>query len=73
MVGKLVDVQVIEPDRFVEVGEEQRLRTVQLDASRGRILDREGHDLALSVLRPSIFADPSQIDDARSVAGRSHP
>jgi cell division protein FtsI (penicillin-binding protein 3) len=63
VVGKLVHVQVIEPDRFVEVGQTQRLRTVRLDADRGRILDREGHDLALSVLRPSVFADPSQIED----------
>lgn len=63
VVGKLVHVQVIEPDRFVEVGQSQRLRTVRLDADRGRILDREGHDLALSVLRPSVFADPSQIED----------
>lgn len=68
VIGKLVLVQVLEPDRFVAVGESQRLRTVQLDASRGRILDREGHDLALSVLRPSVFADPSQIDDPRATA-----
>ena len=72
VVGKLVHVQVLEPDRFVEVGQSQRLRTVQLEADRGRILDREGHDLALSVLRPTVFADPSQIEDplatARSLA-----
>ena len=68
VVGKLVEVQVVEPARFVKVGEEQRIRTVKLDASRGRILDREGHDLALSVLRPSVFADPSQIDDPRGTA-----
>ncbi len=68
VVAKLVEVQVIEPDRFVQVGEEQRVRTVTLAASRGRILDREGHDLALSVLRPSVFADPSQIDDPRGTA-----
>jgi cell division protein FtsI (penicillin-binding protein 3) len=63
VVGKLVHVQVLEPDRFVEVGQSQRLRTIQLDADRGRILDREGHDLALSVLRPTVFADPSQVED----------
>lgn len=68
VMGKLVQVQVLEPDRFVEVGESQRLRTIQLDASRGRILDREGHDLALSVLRPSVFADPSQIEDPLTAA-----
>ena len=68
MVAKLVHVQVLEPDRFVEVGQSQRLRTVQLDADRGRILDREGHDLALSVLRPTVFADPSQVEDPLATA-----
>ena len=68
VVGKLVDLQVLGSDRYVEVGQEQRLRTVRLEASRGRILDREGHDLALSVLRPSIFADPSQIEQPARTA-----
>jgi len=73
VVAKLVHVQVIEPDRFVEVGQSQRLRTVQLEANRGRILDREGRDLALSVLRPTVFADPSQIDDPLRTARRLAP
>lgn len=68
VVGKLVEVQVVDPDRFVAVGEEQRLRTVRLEANRGRILDRAGHDLALSVQRPSVFADPSQIEDPLDTA-----
>jgi cell division protein FtsI (penicillin-binding protein 3) len=46
---------------------------VQLEANRGRILDREGHDLALSVLRPTVFADPGQIDDPAAVARRLAP
>lgn len=73
VVGKLVDIQVLDRDTYVEVGEEQRLRTVALEASRGRILDREGHDLALSVLRPSLFADPSQIDDPAATARELAP
>ncbi len=68
VVGKLIDVQVLDRETYVSVGEGQRLRTVSLDASRGRILDREGHDLALSVSRPSVFADPSQIDDPAATA-----
>lgn len=73
VVGKLVHVQVLEPDRFVAVGQEQRLRSVVLDADRGRILDREGHDLALSVLRPTVFADPSQIEDPLTTAVQLAP
>ena len=73
VVGKLVHVQVVERDHLVSVGEQQRLRTVTLDADRGRILDREGRDLALSVLRPTVFADPSQIDDPLAVAVQLAP
>jgi len=73
VVGKLVHVQVLEPDRFVAVGQEQRLRSVELPADRGRILDREGNDLALSVLRPTVFADPSQIEDPLATARRLAP
>ena len=68
VVGKLIDVQVLDRSTYVAVGEDQRMRTVALDASRGRILDREGHDLALSVSRPSVFADPSQIEDPAATA-----
>ena len=68
VVGKLIDVQVLDRGTYVAVGEDQRMRTVALDASRGRILDREGHDLALSVSRPSVFADPSQIEDPAATA-----
>lgn len=68
VVGKLVDVQVLDRDTYTSVGDAQRLRSVTLDANRGRILDREGHDLALSVLRPSVFADPSQVVDPEATA-----
>jgi len=67
------DAAMVEPDviaadpelhaLFTEAAEANRIRVVQVEAPRGRILDREGHDLALSVLRPSVFADPSQIED----------
>ncbi len=73
VVGKLVDIQVLDREAYVAVGEEQRLRVVELSADRGRILDREGNDLALSVLRPSIFADPSQIEDPVGTAARLAP
>lgn len=73
VVGRLVVVQVFDRETYVAVGEDQRLRTVVLDPSRGRILDREGHDLALSVLRPSVFADPSQIEDPLAAAQQLAP
>lgn len=70
---KLVDVQVRNPDRLLAKGEQQRISTRQLLAGRGAILDRDGHPLALSVPRRTVFADPSMIDDPAEVADRLAP
>ena len=58
MVWRLVSLQVLEPELYVEHGESQRIRTADLAAERGAILDRDGEELAVSTGRPSIWADP---------------
>lgn len=63
MVWRLVHLQILEADRYVERGASQRIRTVPLHAARGAIVDRNGVDLALSVPRRSLVADPRQVHD----------
>ena len=60
---RLTGLQLLEPDRFVAHGEAQRIRTVQLRAGRGAIVDRNGVDLVLSVPGPSMVADPQLVED----------
>lgn len=67
---RLLLVQVLEPDRFLARGESQTMRTVQLKASRGAIIDRNGVDLALSLPLPSIIANPRNVDDPDLTARR---
>lgn len=58
--GRALYVQVLESDFFQKKGEERYASTVQLPASRGRILDRHGQILAVSVNAPTISVNPQQ-------------
>jgi len=55
-------IQVIHNDFFQHQGELRYARTIELPANRGRILDRNGMILASSVLAPSIWAIPEDVD-----------
>ena len=58
LVGRALYVQVIAADFFLKKGEERYASTVQMPASRGRILDRNGQILAISVNAPTIAVNP---------------
>jgi cell division protein FtsI (penicillin-binding protein 3) len=61
VVVRLAQVQVLEPERYVARGAEQREVSKVIPAGRGMLLDREGVELALSVPRESIYADPALV------------
>lgn len=56
-------VQVIHSDFFKRQGEVRFVRTIELPAYRGRLLDRNGLILASSVPAASIWAIPEDVDD----------
>ena len=55
-------IQVLSNDFFLRQGEVRFVRTLDLPANRGRILDRNGLILASSVLAPSFWANPEEVD-----------
>lgn len=65
---RVTQLQGISPDRYVAVGESQRVRHVALPAERGAIFDREGRELALSVRQSTVWADPRLVTDPLRVA-----
>lgn len=73
VVARLSQLQVVDRGRLDALGESQVVRTVALPAERGSILDRNGHDLALSLPRSTVWADPRYVEDARRTAGRLAP
>jgi cell division protein FtsI (penicillin-binding protein 3) len=62
LLGRALYVQVIGTDFFQRQGEIRYARTLELPASRGRILDRNGLILASSVPAPSLWVDPKDLD-----------
>ena len=68
LAGRLVMIQGIAADRYVDVGESQRVRSVVLPAERGAIFDRNGYDLALTVGQSTVTADPRSVQDPLATA-----
>jgi cell division protein FtsI (penicillin-binding protein 3) len=59
-------IQVFSNQFFQRQGEVRYSRTLELPATRGRILDRNGQLLATSVLAPSIWAIPEDVEEQSS-------
>ena len=75
LLGRALYVQVIGTDFFQKQGEIRYARTLELPASRGRILDRNGLILASSVPAASLWAIPKDFDAdpaQRKQIGRAH-
>src|SRR4051794_15200130 len=69
LLGRAVYVQIIDAPFFLKQGEIRYGHTIELPASRGRIVDRNGLILAASVPAPSIWAIPKDLEgDAASRA-----
>ncbi len=66
--ARLVYLQVLRNGELSARAERQQMRTVAAPAKRGEILDRRGRVLAYSVDADSIYAVPSEIEDAHRAA-----
>ena len=70
LLGRAVYVQIIDAEFFLRQGEARYARTIELPASRGRILDRNGLILAASIPVPSLWAIPKDMDTDPAVRVR---
>jgi cell division protein FtsI (penicillin-binding protein 3) len=61
--ARLVYLQIFCYGSFAKQAEHQQQRAIPLEAKRGVIYDRAGHELAMSVLVDSAFAVPSEVKD----------
>jgi len=68
LVWRLAMLQVVEPEEYVEWGRGQRFDTIELQGSRGDIVDRNGEQLAVSLPQRSFFADPAYVTDPSAAA-----
>jgi cell division protein FtsI (penicillin-binding protein 3) len=58
---RLVLLQVKEASAYEQRARIQRIRTIDVPASRGTIFDRDGEELAMSLPAKAVFADPASV------------
>ncbi|MDE2252821.1 MAG: penicillin-binding protein 2 [Betaproteobacteria bacterium] len=69
LTGRALWVQVITTNFYQQQGDLRFIRTIELPAMRGRILDRHGNILASSIPVKTIWADPETLEaDPQKVA-----
>lgn len=61
--ARLVQLQVYQADALREFAEKQQQRTIETTPRRGRILDRNGNELASSIEVQSVYVSPKTIDN----------
>ncbi len=68
--GRLVQLQVVEHDFYVELAGQQRVRAIETPARRGELLDRRGRVLAHDVAADTVIAEPRKVTDPAETARR---
>lgn len=70
---KLVAIQGFDSASYLAAGGGEWEQTVTLPGERGAILDRDGYELAMSIPRTTIYADPRQVSDPQAEAAALAP
>lgn len=65
---RLFEIQVVQAEELAEEGLSQRLVTKEMAPQRGKIYDRNGNLLAMTVEAQSLFAVPDQVEEPLYVA-----
>jgi cell division protein FtsI (penicillin-binding protein 3) len=66
--GRLFFLQIVRHREFVERAQKQQQRTFEVAPRRGVLYDRNLHELAMTVLSDSIYAQPIEIEDKQAAA-----
>jgi cell division protein FtsI (penicillin-binding protein 3) len=73
LAARVATLQLMSGDRYTKLALAQSLRTIPLDAQRGSIFDRDGRDLAISIERSTVYADPMLVADPIAEAAKLAP
>src|SRR5271155_2594111 len=68
VVGRLVQLQIVEYGEYLARARRQQQRIVEVSPARGVVYDRNLHELAMSIAEDSCFAVPTEITDPSMVA-----
>ena len=70
LVGRAWLLQVKDNRKFLERARGQQESQLKVDGKRGSIVDRNGHELAVSAMVPSLYAVPKSIANPQETARR---
>jgi cell division protein FtsI (penicillin-binding protein 3) len=70
--ARAVWLQEVQAARLSNLAERQHRETVTIPAGRGTVFDRTGVQLAIGEQTTTIYADPTQVTQARAVALAAH-
>jgi cell division protein FtsI (penicillin-binding protein 3) len=73
LAARVAQLQLASGGRYQQLSAAQTLRTVPIHAERGSLFDRNGRDLALSVRRSTVYADPTLVQDPVAQAATLAP
>lgn len=68
LIVRLVQVQGLQHVEYALRAKEQHLRRIELKATRGGILDRNGRELAMDIQAVTFYANPSMVERPEEVA-----
>ena len=71
--GRLVELQAVRGESLASAALDQRLRTLELPAQRGTILDSGGDALAVTMEARNLTADQTLVTDPAAVAAELGP
>lgn len=70
LIARIAYIEVIEPDRLLQEGDNRSVRVKALASARGIISDRDNRQLAVSVPVRAVIADPATIFKYRALDDR---
>jgi cell division protein FtsI (penicillin-binding protein 3) len=73
LTARVAQLQLMSGGRYQALAVEQSLKKIPLNAERGSVLDRDGRDLALSIRRSTVYADPTLVTDPIATAAKLAP
>jgi cell division protein FtsI (penicillin-binding protein 3) len=68
LIARLVQVQGVQREMYADRARNQQEQTIEIGASRGRVLDRAGRELSLDVPSTSYYCRPAALEQPLEVA-----
>ena len=65
---RLVSIQYLNASKYLNEAQFQHVNEFKLYSKRGKILDRNGDELAISLIEKTVYANPREINDPKSAS-----